>query len=300
MSTRSIEIRSNVVQGLMQYAAPGEEPLFCYAEEPPPGQRDGNVEFVEYSVAIRDARKRSRPFRLDVEGATPWRHQSAVRDFYDDDELRRVGYAEAADIVRLASGARSVVVFDHNVRRAGDITDARNGAAKKPVFHVHTDFTGESGRVRAAAVIDQSLTAGCRIAEFNVWRPIAGPVRDHHLALCDASSVGANDLVPAALLYTDRRGEIFYVKFNAMHRWWYLSGMQSDEVWVFKNYDSATDGRARFTPHTAFIDRVSSGAARESVEFRAFAIFDAWTSDPKRALAPSHPASTAPTHSGSA
>jgi hypothetical protein len=52
--------------------------------------------------------------------------------------------------------------------------------------------------------------------------------------------------------------------------------MQTDEVWIFKNYDSSADGRARSTPHTAFVDPTHHPviAARESVEFRAFALFD--------------------------
>jgi hypothetical protein len=51
--------------------------------------------------------------------------------------------------------------------------------------------------------------------------------------------------------------------------------MRTDEVWLFKNYDTATDGRARFTPHTAFVDPTHAVvAARESVEFRTFAFFD--------------------------
>jgi hypothetical protein len=51
--------------------------------------------------------------------------------------------------------------------------------------------------------------------------------------------------------------------------------MQTDEVWIFKNYDSATDGRARCTPHTAFVDPTDHPVtnARASVEFRAFAFF---------------------------
>ena len=276
MSALLHQARPSSVPGAVYYAAPSDEPLYCYADDPPPGEREHNVEFVPHTVMIRDARHASRPLRLDREGATIWCEPSAVRNFYDDEELRRVGYPEAAAIVSAVSGAQHVVVFDHNVRRAGDGAGARQ-AAKKPVFHAHTDFTTASAPVRARSVLDAALTSGRRIAELNVWRPIAGPVRDNHLALCDASSLDADDLVPVALLYPERTGEIYYVRFNSAHRWWYLSDMRTDEAWVFKNYDSATDGRARFTPHTAFLDPHlrSAAPARESVEFRAFAIFDA-------------------------
>lgn len=101
------------------------------------------------------------------------------------------------------------------------------------------------------------------------------PLRDHPLAICDASSVEERDLLATDLLYPHRTGEINYLAFNAAHRWCYASDMRTDEVWLFKNFDSATDGRARFTPHTAFIDPTYPHVkqSRESVEFRTFAFF---------------------------
>ena len=44
---------------------------------------------------------------------------------------------------------------------------------------------------------------------------------------------------------------------------------------MFKVYDSETDGRARFTAHTAFADPTSPPDARprESIEIRTFAFF---------------------------
>jgi hypothetical protein len=52
--------------------------------------------------------------------------------------------------------------------------------------------------------------------------------------------------------------------------------MSRDEALVFKVYDSAKDGRARFTPHTSFNDPQSPAGAppRQSIEVRAFAFFD--------------------------
>jgi len=46
--------------------------------------------------------------------------------------------------------------------------------------------------------------------------------------------------------------------------------MRTDEVLLLKCYDSALDGRARFLPHTAFIDPTTppDAAPRESIELR--------------------------------
>jgi len=124
-------------------------------------------------------------------------------------------------------------------------------------------------------VLGKALTVGRRLTAINVWRPLAEPLRDSPLALCDASSVEARDLRETDLLYPDRTGHIYYLTHNPAHRWYFASDMRTDEVWLFKNYDSATDGRARFTPHTAFADPTHHQVSpRESIELRAFALFD--------------------------
>ena len=69
--------------------------------------------------------------------------------------------------------------------------------------------------------------------------------------------------------------KIINLAHNADHRWCYFPNMTADEVMIFKSYDSMDDGRARFTPHTAFIDPSTPAGAppRESIETRALAFF---------------------------
>ncbi|KIM75150.1 hypothetical protein PILCRDRAFT_32798, partial [Piloderma croceum F 1598] len=50
-------------------------------------------------------------------------------------------------------------------------------------------------------------------------------------ALGDYRSVDAQkDLVPVSLIYPDRVGEMFGVKFSPEHRWKYMQGLNTDEV----------------------------------------------------------------------
>jgi len=42
---------------------------------------------------------------------------TAVTDFYDEAQLRAIYYREAEDLVKQATGASRVVVFDHTIRR---------------------------------------------------------------------------------------------------------------------------------------------------------------------------------------
>jgi len=93
--------------------------------------------------------------------------------------------------------------------------------------------------------------------------------------VCDARSVEDGDLVATDLVYPDRVGEIYYVKFNSRHRWFYAPAMRNDEVMLIKCYDSEDDGRARFVPHAAFVDpNTPAGArARESIELRTLVFY---------------------------
>jgi hypothetical protein len=62
----------------------------------------------------------------------------AVKDFYDEDEVRRVYYPEAERLVAEATDASRVLVFDHTIRRrvAGGI-DRSPGTPRQPVTSVH-------------------------------------------------------------------------------------------------------------------------------------------------------------------
>ena len=105
---------------------------------------------------------------------------------------------------------------------------------------------------------------------INLWRPIRGPLRDAPLAVCDARTVAAGDLVASDLVYRDRVGETYGVTYNPEHRWFYVPDMQPDEALLLKCYDSSIDGRARFAPHTAFDDPTAPAdmLPRESIELR--------------------------------
>ena len=52
--------------------------------------------------------------------------------------------------------------------------------------------------------------------------------------------------------------------------------MKASEAILLKCYDSARDGRARFTAHSAFLDPTSPETpnTRESLEVRTLAFFD--------------------------
>ena len=77
------------------------------------------------------------------------------------------------------------------------------------------------------------------------------------------------------LVYHDRVGEVYAVAFNPAHRWFYFPHLQRNEVLLLKGFDSANDGRARFTAHSAFEDPTTppGAPARESIETRTLIFF---------------------------
>ena len=194
-----------------------------------------------------------------------------MRNFYDEDEMKRVYYVETAQLLARETGASRVVVFDHTIR--GRLPTDSSGIHRQPVTNVHVDYTVDSAvsRVRAVMGDEAKGLLRRRVAIMNVWRPIRAPLRDSPLAVADASSIGLGQLVAADLIYPDRTGGIYYVTFSPSHRWFYVPSMQVEEVLIFKNYDSDTGCLGRFAPHCAFQDPTKWPMLepRASVEARA-------------------------------
>jgi hypothetical protein len=264
-----------MVESTLSYLAPMPERPGYYLYEPPPGVPWRNTRGDRRTMPILDAREIDPAPTLDREGFALARLATAVEDLFDEAAIRTVYYREIERLVRDVSGAARVLAFDHNVRSAAASKDG-HGPAKNPVRYVHNDYTLTSGpqRVRDLLPGEAEDLLRRRFAVINVWKPIRGPVRQAPLAVCDARSIEAADLVPTDLRYRDRHGEVYSLTFNPAHRWYYYPDMRADEAMLLKCYDSAAD-RARFTAHSAFDDPTSpAGAAvRESIEVRTLAFF---------------------------
>jgi hypothetical protein len=266
-------------EAILNYLAPTAERPRTYAYEPPASEPKTNIRNVGVEVPIRDARPILGEITLDRHGFELVRHRSAVRDFYNDDEVKRIYYPEAERLLKAATGASRVFVFDHMTRRRAISGDGTGDGRRQPVSRVHVDHTARSGpqRVRDLLADEAEELLQGRVQIVNVWRPIKGPLLDAPLAVCDAASVEPNDLVPSDLVYPHRVGETYSVTYRPSHRWFYFPNMRTDEALLLKCYDSKQDGRARFAPHTAFIDPNTPPDAppRESIELRALVFHSA-------------------------
>ena len=227
-------------------------------------------------VIVRNGRLIAGRLSLDEQGFVFVQHPTQVQDFLDAEQLRAIYYPEVQELIKKTAKAERVVVFDHTLR-SGDAEQREAKLLREPVLSAHNDYTEWSGpnRLREFLPDEAEPLLARRFAIIQVWRAINRPIRSKPLAITDAKSVAAEDLLVAERRYPHRVGQTYQLKYNAAHRWFYFPEMRRDEALVFKVYDSLKDGRARFVPHTAFDDPAAppDAAPRESIEARAFAFF---------------------------
>jgi len=232
--------------------------------------------YEQHVVPIRDGRPTKSEFDLDVNGFALVDHVTAVTDFFNPAELADCYHAEMRALIASASGAARVHVFDHTLR-SGDEGERETRKIREPVRAVHNDYTEWSAprRVYDLLPAEAESLVQRRFAIIQVWRAIAEPIERDPLAIADARSIAFSDFVPAERRFPDRVGEIYQVEFNPSHLWYWFPRMHRDEALIFKVFDSATDGRARFSAHTSFplADVRADAPPRQSIEIRAFAFF---------------------------
>ena len=236
-------------------------------------------ETERHAVSIRDVRPAGQTLSLDREGFLLLRHGTAVTDFYDEDQVERVYHPEIEALLGQVTGADRVIVFDTTRRSDGGAGASNRDGLRRPASRVHVDYTERSGPQRVRDLLgeteaDRLCTAGARIIQINVWRPIRGPVERSPLALADASSVRFEDLIATDQVFPDRVGEIYHLAYHPSQRWYYAPRMTPYEVLLIKGWDSLDDGRTRFTQHGAFElpDTPEHAPARESIEVRTLAV----------------------------
>src|SRR5919201_6081260 len=139
----------------------------------------------QHRVEIANGRE-ARDLALDANGFVLVEHRTAMRNFHDADELKRVYYPEVEALVKRVSGASRVVVFDHTLR-SGSEKEREERLIREPVLSAHNDYTEWSGPQRVRDIMGdeaEKLLQG-RFAIIQVWRAIADPIRSNPLAMAD-------------------------------------------------------------------------------------------------------------------
>jgi len=204
--TPSARASASVVEAELHFSVPGGKRPRVLKPTPanPEGKRTGAIE--RRIVPIVDGRPRAPHFSFDRQGFELRRYPTAVTDFLDDELVRSTYYPEVARLVRQATGASQVVIFDHTVR-ADTAETPRAGDTRTPVHTVHNDYTLKSGPQRITDLLDTEEAQRWRAHRFalvNVWRSIAGPIETTPLAIADARSIHPESFISTDLINPDR------------------------------------------------------------------------------------------------
>jgi hypothetical protein len=263
------------VQGQVNYLAPMSERPRYYAND---HSRDV-LKLDPRTVEIEDARASAQPPSLDREGFQLVAHRSAVSSFRDAGEVARVHPAEIERLLLEVTGADRVVVSGTGVLRFGESSpDSGRFNNSYPARFIHIDISDRTARQFNERSRPKDVDRPVRRAvSYNVWRVISPPPQDIPLALCDARTVEAGDLVEADAVFDapdapEWSFEGWLVRYNPAHRWVYWSGMTRDEALVFVTND-LDPSRPHNVPHSAFDDPSCPKGAqpRASIEMRAIA-----------------------------
>ncbi len=255
----------------------GETPVALVSEQGR-GQDKRSGSYEERTIAIRDGRAIANRLDIDREGFALLDEPTAMADFFDDDEVRRVYYPEMDALVKRLTGCAKVVVFDHTIR-VDDPAVQSGRKVRGPARNMHNDFTIRSAEQRVRDLLppeEAEARLKNRYGSINIWRPIVGPVETAPLAICEWGAIAEKDLFTAERYYKNRIGGVYHLIYNPDQRWYYFPNMERGEIVVLKCFDTLTDGTARWTAHGAFDDPTSPPDAppRQSIEIRTLYFFD--------------------------
>ena len=293
-----VEEGARAVEGVINYVAPDS---LINRRFVVPGAEHNTGRFEPHTVKIRDGRPIKDRLRLDTHGFVLAERPSAVVDFTDKAEVDRLYQDEVAETVKALTGASRVATIGWCLRTAGEIPDQGerrrkfdlHGMTQPPASDAHVDMTPDRAARMAQALYEKHFPDGKGFSRFiasSVWRAYSDPPQDWPLAVCESTSVRADEGVPNTMFVRDRLpseaemlgempGEdqapaaaIFH--HSPAHRWWYFSNMTRDEVIMLKFHDSDRT-RAWRTPHTAFFDpSFPDASTRLSIECRSVAYFE--------------------------
>lgn len=217
---------------------------------------------------------------LDAAGFKLVAHRSKVSDFQDRVAVAAVHPPEIVDLLLRETGADAVFCTSPGILRFGEKSKLAGQLNNSmPARFAHIDISAETAAGFAKGGAPEGRTLR-RYAHYNVWRAFSAPPQDVPLAVCDARSVAADDLIIADAIFDDPEKpewsfESYIIAHNPAHRWHWFPNMTSDEAIIFKTSDSQF---ANPIPHVAFDnpDAPADVAPRSSIEMRAIAFwFDA-------------------------
>ncbi|KAF2158299.1 hypothetical protein M409DRAFT_31179 [Zasmidium cellare ATCC 36951] len=237
-------------------------------------------------VKVSSMRGKEDDFSLQDQGFQVSTLHTKCTNFHDPETVKQTFYPEVVALLKKVAGAKFVRPYDHTLRYQ---TEADSLAAPPdnttadihgPARIVHVDDTPKNAhRMKEEDLSEVELAqwGGVPFAIMNVWKPLK-PVRRDPLALIDARTICNDDRLAQPLPAPDTFGgdwEVFLLRWNTSHKWWYLQAQETHEALVFKMYDSREEdgfmGAAHVSVEEPGTEHIRE--ARESIEVRSLVFF---------------------------
>ena len=235
-----------------------------------------------HTCTVHNARETTKAPTLANEGFQLFNHDIHFHDVRD--ETRLPNSIEALqEFVQKQLNATATLFLGHVIRN-------EDFKRYKPSTFVHADWNGvrvkKLGNEDDPLIVTNDATTQSirhfientqRWSLYNIWVPLKTVV-NRPLALCDVHSVKPDDIIHN-LRFKDPDGDqkaalgnILSLKYREHYRWFYYPLMQTDELLIFKQFDSA-EGADDFIPvfHIAIKvvdDKELRFPMRESIELR--------------------------------
>lgn len=257
------------------------------ARMPPPELvKDANERrtmYYRHPVKVHDARELVHSPSISTFGFTLVEHETQCTDMSDQAMVTSVLYQEYARLLQELTGCSDVKVTQHQYRNGYGGLPVGHPRAARPTPNgsegvyggIHSDVTPYSEPGWAPLVDDRYFQV------FNFWQSTdpSRPIQVMPLSLCDMDSVDPDDMIYADSwnqTKNPRKLVSYRLAFNETQKWYYYPNMRSNELIVFKQYDSMEDTPNRRCVFHGAVDvpSISSHAPlRETIEVRLLALY---------------------------
>jgi hypothetical protein len=236
-------------------------------------------------VTIHDLRGKENSVDLDTNALEVIKYEGSIQEeFEDGSEAQLAHHEEMSNIIKKHLGASRVLIYAYVFRSRGTLRpiDQVSDHYRNPGFLVHTDIDGNGVREKIKQLLGEEEAKKLmqnRYEALNIWRPLGpNPIVDKPLTICDYRSLDIEkDIHPLDLQgsLNTTTGHTISPSAQDAHQWYYLSEMRSNEMFIFKMFDSKNDV-AQCAFHTAFINEnvPPSNMDQTSLELRCFVFYD--------------------------
>ncbi|KAI6080634.1 hypothetical protein F4821DRAFT_251111 [Hypoxylon rubiginosum] len=260
-----------------------EKPYELYQVEGLPQSDLTNVVYEPHNIAcqLEDIRGRESNFSLHEHSFCYMKHTSQVPVVEEDDMMHPYA-TEVNGLLKQMFNTPHVICYDVRRRMNRPYSQEESMSSSRsvpspPVTLVHTDHTpsGGWGRIKrhlSDAEFRKFASGEWRARIINVWRPITSPVVDSPLGLCDFRTVDNDDLLASDHVSVISTVEVFQLKHNKNHHWYYLKNQTSNEICIFLAFDSHPPEKIQnYVPHAAITLPFCppTTVPRESIETRS-------------------------------